>query len=237
MARPAHKKNTHIYTVFLWSHTLAGAEEGAGRVNTLCGVKGCSWNEIKLWDSQHHNLFLLFVSIVLIIILSFRSYGEFPTVFFFNYQGFHQAVFKLKSKMCMKTAWCEAQLTISHLLLEQVGIEGEKAVERVGVGGDTVARCRAADHRQHVAVVSLYDGVAEHHLVLPVTEKTQGLQWTISSGNFHVCFGLPATVGSLWWFGLTLVLSEGEMLQSSHGVAWNSDDVITWSKNIVVLLF
>lgn len=71
----------------------------------------------------------------------------------------------------MKTARCEAQLTIGRLLLEQVGVEGEEAVQRVGVGGDTVARCRAADHRQHVAIVPLYDGVAKHHLVLPVTEK------------------------------------------------------------------
>lgn len=73
-----------------------------------------------------------------------------------------------------------------RLLLEQVGVEGEEAVQRVGVGGDTVARCRAADHRQHVAVVPLYDGVAEHHLVLPVTEKNtrtavNNQQWKLSS--------------------------------------------------------
>lgn len=56
--------------------------------------------------------------------------------------------------------------------LEQVGVEGEKTVEWVGVGGHTVSSCRAADHWQHTPVVPLYDGVAEHHLVLPAT-KTQ----------------------------------------------------------------
>lgn len=56
--------------------------------------------------------------------------------------------------------------------LEQVGVEGEKTVEWVGVGGHTVSSGRAADHWQHTPVVPLYYGVAEHHLVLPAT-KTQ----------------------------------------------------------------
>lgn len=58
--------------------------------------------------------------------------------------------------------------------LEQVGVEGEKTVEWVGVGGHTVSSCRAADHWQHTPVVPLYDGVAEHHLVLPATKTTAG---------------------------------------------------------------
>ena len=54
--------------------------------------------------------------------------------------------------------------------MEQVGVEGEEAVQRVGVGAHAVPPRRAAHHRQHVAVVPLYDGVAEHHLVLPARE-------------------------------------------------------------------
>ncbi len=74
--------------------------------------------------------------------------------------------------------------------LQQVGVEGEEAVQRVGVGGNTVSPCRAAHHRQHVAVVPLYDGVAEHHLILPAT-KTHQLLWMTTEGNF-----LLLTVGA-----------------------------------------
>ena len=63
--------------------------------------------------------------------------------------------------------------------LEQVRVEGEEAVQRVGVGGHTVSSCRAADHRQHVAVVPFYDGVAEHHLVLPATKAQSRILYTL----------------------------------------------------------
>lgn len=55
--------------------------------------------------------------------------------------------------------------------LEQVGVEWEEAVQGVGVGGHAVAPRRAADHRQQLTVVALYDGVAENHLVLPGAQK------------------------------------------------------------------
>lgn len=61
----------------------------------------------------------------------------------------------------------------AYVPLEQVGVEGEEAVQGVGVGGHTVTPCRAADHWQQVAMVPLYDGVTEHHLVLPATETYQ----------------------------------------------------------------
>lgn len=51
--------------------------------------------------------------------------------------------------------------------LEQAGVKGEEAIQGVGVGGHTLARCRAAENRQRLTVVPLYDGVAENHLVLP----------------------------------------------------------------------
>lgn len=69
--------------------------------------------------------------------------------------------------------------------LEQEGVEGEEAVKRVGVGGHTVSPCRAAHHRQHGAVIPLYDGVAEHHLVLPAT-KTYQLLRTSREGNLQM---------------------------------------------------
>lgn len=59
----------------------------------------------------------------------------------------------------------------SRVPLEQVGVEREKAVQGVGVGGHTVPPCRVADHWQHMAVVPLYNGVAEHDLILPATKK------------------------------------------------------------------
>lgn len=71
--------------------------------------------------------------------------------------------------------------------LEQEGVEGEEAVKRVGVGGHTVSPCRAAHHRQHGAVIPLYDGVAEHHLVLPATKTYQLLRFQ----TFLVCRKFP----------------------------------------------
>lgn len=76
------------------------------------------------------------------------------------------------------------------VLLEQVGVEGEEAVQRVGVGGHAVSPSRAADHRQHVAVVPLYDGVAEHHLILPAT-KTHQLLWMSREGHVQLYFISP----------------------------------------------
>lgn len=112
--------------------------------------------------------------------------------------------------------------------LEQVGVEGEEAVQRVGVGGHTVPPCRAADHWQHVAVVPLYDGVAEHHLILPAT-KTHELKWTSSEENFQLHFhhrlsghgGAQLWFTSQWFHQPLIILSDGATLHSiSHSVNW-----------------